>query len=558
MIDAWSVCVERRDGRLQPAISDGPPGLAVARRGDVTVLLSGELRDGGGADAAADAYLRWGDDCAEHLKGAFALVVLDERTQSVLAVRDRMGAHPLFHARRGDVLALSPMLDPLVAHGGATPDRFACATHLLGRAIRPDETFLAGIRRLPAGHRLVDRGGGTQVERYWAPPGPGTIELSFPEAAERFGGLVHSAAAGGDAVLLSGGMDSAAVAASLAPLVGGDAPLALSLSLSGSSADETATQRRVAAGLGLRQLLLDVRAAVAPRGLAAASLDLAGSSAAPPGLLMASYDALLRSGARRGVTVALNGEGGDEWLMPSPAFAVDRARRGDVRAVWLFWRAMSRYWPGHGRSSVARAIARGAVQDTVRRMSPARMRGRRRAGLEAGMPDWLLPEPADRAALAERLAGEREPELAVHPSVSILFEEAFATRARTGVAVAMPLLDADVVAFLAGLDPALLLRGGHAKALALDVIARRMPLARPWPRTVVGGDLWSAALEEGGEGALAPLRRARALVECGTVAPNATNLGQKSGQSLPKAAQSVQMFDLVAIASWLDARIVAA
>jgi len=46
VIDAWSVCVERREGRLQPVISEGEPGVAIARREKVTVLLSGEGADG--------------------------------------------------------------------------------------------------------------------------------------------------------------------------------------------------------------------------------------------------------------------------------------------------------------------------------------------------------------------------------------------------------------------------------------------------------------------------------------------------------------------------------
>ena len=51
----------------------------------------------------------------------------------------------------------------------------------------------------------------------------------------------------------------------------------------------------------------------------------------------------------------------------------------------------------------------------------------------------------------------------------------------------MPLLDADVVRFLYGLPPALLVNGGRAKALAREAVAWRLPsFGGHWPRTVSG------------------------------------------------------------------------
>jgi hypothetical protein len=184
------------------------------------------------------------------------------------------------------------------------------------------------------------------------------------------------------------------------------------------------------------------------------------------------------------------------------------------------------------------------------------MRERRREELIASMPAWLLPDPADRRMLAERAVGRGEPALAEHPNVSIVFEEAFATRRRTGVAMPMPLLDAAVVEFLAGLDPAVLLHRGQAKALALDAIERRLPAARPWPRTIFGGDVWAQAMRCGGAPAAARLRRVAGVGGGALVTPEAAD-ALETGSYLHNPPHAAGMYDLVAIANWLDVRIIA-
>ena len=48
------------------------------------------------------AYLRWGDDCTQHLLGDFAFAIWDDRTQRLFCARDHFGVKPFYYAQVGN------------------------------------------------------------------------------------------------------------------------------------------------------------------------------------------------------------------------------------------------------------------------------------------------------------------------------------------------------------------------------------------------------------------------------------------------------------------------
>src|SRR5207244_1086079 len=122
------------------------------------------------------------------------------------------------------------------------------------------------------------------------------------------------------------------------------------------------------------------------------------------------------------------------------------------------------------------------------------------ASVRRELIDWATDSlPVTRPG---RLYEQDRRDLLAHGNLSGFMEQAFADRRRLDVHVSMPLLDADVTAFLYRLPPALLIRGGTAKSPAREILGPRLPgLARTWPRTVYGDSLWQSVMTSEGPAA---------------------------------------------------------
>ena len=223
-------------------------------------------------------------------------------TRTLRLVRDRTGRHPLFYARVGPTLVASTDLRALLREPGVSraPSAVVVAEWLLERNGRPEETLIDAVRRVPAGHVLTLADGQPEnVHREWKPPETGT----FPgEASARFGATLEEAVGGvldgPAAVFLSGGIDSAAVAAAAATVSsarGLPPPLALCADIEGSS--EATTQRAVADALGLE--LVERSFGPAPGRLQEA-LEITGTSLWPVDSAWAVVFEQLLTDARRG------------------------------------------------------------------------------------------------------------------------------------------------------------------------------------------------------------------------------------------------------------------
>src|SRR5262245_27427184 len=77
----------------------GPAGRRFSTRSDTEAVLN--------------AYLEWGPDCAQRLRGMFAFAAADFAKQQVLLARDRLGKKPLYYTVRDGVLTWSSELEPL-------------------------------------------------------------------------------------------------------------------------------------------------------------------------------------------------------------------------------------------------------------------------------------------------------------------------------------------------------------------------------------------------------------------------------------------------------------
>ena len=167
-------------------------------------------------------YQRWGDRCAEHLLGDFSFAVWDSRRRRLFCVRDHFGVKPFFYASQAGGLIFSNTLECIRTHPGIADalNDLAVADFLLFGVIRdPAVTVFSAIRRLPAGHTLVFDPGGLTIQRYWFPQWNESLRYRRSrDYIDHFREVLQLAVEDRitcepTAVMMSGGLDSTAVAA---------------------------------------------------------------------------------------------------------------------------------------------------------------------------------------------------------------------------------------------------------------------------------------------------------------------------------------------------------
>lgn len=289
-----------------------------------------EFRSGNDTEVALYAYLEWGEDCAERLSGMFAFAIWDERERKLFAARDRLGVKPLFYTLRGRKLVFASEVHALYAHLQPTAeniDPFALDHYLGFGYVPPSGSFVQGIEKLPPGHCMVYDRDGLRTRRYWQVRFRPTRPLSFEEAADAVDDALAEAVRQrlvADVPLgsfLSGGIDSGLVTAHAARQTAGRLRT-FSVGFPGNpaEADELGLARRVAERYDTEHTELEVSPATRdwlPRIVWHYGEPFADASA------FAVYQ--ISKEARKHITVALTGDGGDESF----------AGYGNIRASYL-------------------------------------------------------------------------------------------------------------------------------------------------------------------------------------------------------------------------------
>jgi asparagine synthase (glutamine-hydrolysing) len=302
--------------------------------GTVHVLLNGEIynfrelrtglaahhsfRSQGDTEVVAHLYEERGEDAIAALDGMFALAIWDARKRRLVLARDHFGKKPLYYWHDAQRLVFGSEIKALLAAG--VPVEMAeenLGEYLAFGYVPTPRTLFRGIRKLPPASLLVaDAGGVAAPHAYWDlrfPPAGEAARVGLREAADRVRDLLFAAvrkrlvADVPLGLLLSGGVDSAAVAAIMARLVPGSVRT-FTVGFEGDAFfDERPHAERVARHLDTEHHASIVRpqAASLLETLVDHHDEPFGDSSALPTYLVARE-------ARARVTVALNGDGGDE------------------------------------------------------------------------------------------------------------------------------------------------------------------------------------------------------------------------------------------------------
>ena len=265
-------------------------------------------------EAIVHAYDQYGTDCPKYLRGMFAFAIWDERAKSLFLARDRVGKKPLLYAELNGELVFGSEFTALLQHPGISRDiDFEAIHHYLSFICVPAPlTAYRAIRKLEPGHYLLWRAGEIKTERYWQVDFSKKISIDEEEAGERVVDLLREAvrirlmSEVPLGAFLSGGIDSSAVVALMAQ----ESPERIktfSIGFDEQDFSELHHARRVAEHVGADHHEFIVRPdamEVLPTLVEHYGEPFADSSAIP------SY--YVSKETRAYVTVALNGDGGDE------------------------------------------------------------------------------------------------------------------------------------------------------------------------------------------------------------------------------------------------------
>jgi asparagine synthase (glutamine-hydrolysing) len=265
-------------------------------------------------EAVIAAYEQYGTDCVKHLRGMFAFAIWDESDKSLFLARDRVGKKPLLYAPTPGQLLFASEFSALVQHPEISRDvDYEAIHHYLSFISVPAPlTAYRSIRKLEPGHWLLWRNGEIKTERYWQLDFSNKLSLPEEEIGERAIELLREAvrirlmSEVPLGAFLSGGIDSSAVVAlmaeeSITPVK------TFSIGFEEQDFSELHHARRVARHIGADHHEFVVRPdamEILPMLVEHYGEPFADSSAIP------SY--YVSRETRRYVTVALNGDGGDE------------------------------------------------------------------------------------------------------------------------------------------------------------------------------------------------------------------------------------------------------
>ena len=277
-------------------------------------------------------YLEWGERVLERLRGMFAFAVWDDRRALLLIARDRLGQKPLNYAWLGTSLLFGSEIKSILRWPGfpRVANLGAIDSYFLYRYVPGTDTAFAGVHRLEPAHYLtVDASGRMEKHRYWSLPEPMPLrrvhdrEALKLELIEQLDDAV-TARMTADVPLgafLSGGVDSSAVVASMA-LNSAEAVRTFTVGFRQQSIDE----RRYARIVAERYNTQHSEYVVTPD-VAALSSSLAWFYGEPNADEATIPAYCISAIASRHVTVALNGDGGDESFLGYRRHA--GARAGD-------------------------------------------------------------------------------------------------------------------------------------------------------------------------------------------------------------------------------------
>lgn len=260
-------------------------------------------------------YQIYGEDCVDHLRGMFAFAIWDDSKKRLFAARDRIGKKPFFYASKDGAFYFASEMKAILA-AGEIPTQIRLESiplYMTYQFIPSPATIFENIHRLPPAHTLTcDSSGEIKIRKYWTLRQSPKTGMSVRDICEELRRLLREATQIrliSDVPLgafLSGGVDSSAVVGYMAREMSQPVKT-FSIGFEESDFSELEHARLVAKHFGTDHHEFVVKpnmTEILPKLAWHYDQPFADPSALP------SY--YVAHETRKHVTVALNGDGGDE------------------------------------------------------------------------------------------------------------------------------------------------------------------------------------------------------------------------------------------------------
>lgn len=485
----------RLDNREDLAEALAIPARDLAGLGDSALLLA--------------AWRRWGRDCVDRLLGDFAFALWDGESRRLLLARDPMGQRPLFFHQGGRFFAFATEIKGLLALPEvprALSEEGMARALLNDPAAPPGSTLFAGIEGVPGGSTVEAGCDGAVTRRsYWSPSPAahhqGKHESYYREAYRSvLGEAVACRLRRTDrpaALLMSGGFDSAAIAALAAPWRSATAYSPGRL-ITITSVDPAVPADDPKGARYWVELCRQAMPHIDPCYVTRVGCDIFTGAERRfmiadglPGAVGYAHDELLKAARTRGARVLLDGFGGDYTLNP----------RAEAALARLFWTGrIGRFLEEFAavRRRVPESLWRTFRRDVLVPVLPRAVTAAWRRG-RAGLPPWgpLFPAAPDllRRAKAMGVPGIGSDPIPIRMRASMLSTlrqiQARPTAAGTlpaahGLVLTEPYHDRRVVELALAIPQDLYIRDGLSRSLVRVALSGYFP---PEYRDRPGGNI---------------------------------------------------------------------
>lgn len=473
---------------------------------DELAALGARFESSSDSEVLLAAYERWGEDCLRRFNGMWAFAIYDQDRRQLFLSRDRFGVKPLFIVETPDAIAFGSEIKQLLPFlAEVQPNRSVLADFMSnGFTDLGVESFVRGIRRLAPGSWLridVDTLQRTERPFYDLAPSQEIARLT-PEAAERrYIELLEDAVAlrlRSDVPVgtcLSGGLDSSTIAVMAADRLRRENAVepfsAITAVSENPGNDESAYAAQVGEAAGLR--MIRVRPG---------STDLLDSyetihrsqdePVAGPSLVMQYF--VMQAARANGLTVLLDGQGGDETLLGYERYLPSLLRRIARDSGWPHAIREALQLRRHNESMAGLRLPMFAAMGLLPSVRAARDRRRMgydlyEAGQGSASAKAFVAAFSDPVSL--RIAEIRTlnlPGLLRYEDRNSMWH---------GIETRLPFLDYRVVEAALGMPSNALLRDGWTKPVLRRFLGSRVPGDVAWRRRKFGFEapeqLWMRA-----------------------------------------------------------------
>jgi asparagine synthase (glutamine-hydrolysing) len=430
------------------------------------------------------ALATWGEDAISKFNGMWAFAWIDTRRAQLVLSRDRFGVKPLYVYKNRDALFFASEIKSILVGSG---EKFAVNARVAGRYIEQsllgaqNETFFEGIESVPAGHNArfdLSKFAPLSIRprSYWTP-----ITIAERDTEEHYKEEIRNTFL--DAVkvrlrsdvpvgvLLSGGVDSSAIAAAMQNALGIDADVHAISAVSGNNKFDEAPFIRMMAGY-LNCPAHEVKLDRSPEQWFSLLDEVVYFNDEPIGSFSTvAHYLLMQEAKRQGVTVILSGQGADEllcgYLKYTGFYLQELARSGRLLAAGKLIAGFARNRNMLGQfewSEARRYLGKLAKLGEVDICGP-RLRDRH----------YTVAMGLGNGAMIDRQLGD----LTTYSVPALVHYEDRCSMAM-GREVRLPFLDYRLVNLLLPLDPEWKLRHGWTKWIFREAIKDLLPGAIVW------------------------------------------------------------------------------